>query len=479
MSGYIGNIPTPQATQTRDAFTATASQTSFATSGYSPGFLDVFLNGVKLAAADYTATNGSDVVLTTGAALNDILEVVAYTTFEAADVTGAADFTVTSSFTSPGIDDNANAIAITIDASENVGIGTTSPEQILHVKATANLDAEPIALFENDTGTGGDVAVRLSGGGTGQPDEVYIEFHNKSDVTNSFTIGMDDADDKLFFGYGVLGTTNSHDQMALDSSGNLMVGKTALATGTVGCELRANGKLVGTIDGGNHTFNRLTSVGDILKFAKDDTTVGSIGIETGGFVIDGEAGHTGLRFSSTSLLPRDNGADTDNTVNLGAASLRMAEIFAGNATINTSDRNDKQDIASLTPTEMLVAARLSTGFRNFKWKDAVTEKGAAARTHSGVIAQDIQDAFTAEGLDAGRYSLFSSDTWFIDAEGVEVEEGTEGAISKTRLGVRYSELLSFVAAYNEQRFTELEDDSKSIKDKYKDLEARLTALEGV
>ena len=89
MSGYIGNIPTPQATQTRDVFTATASQTSFATSGYTPGFLDVFLNGVKLVnGTDFTASNGSDVVLSSGAAANDIVEVVAYTTFETANSGG-------------------------------------------------------------------------------------------------------------------------------------------------------------------------------------------------------------------------------------------------------------------------------------------------------------------------------------------------------------------------------------------------------
>jgi hypothetical protein len=82
MSGYIGTQPVPQATQTRDSFTCTAGQTSFATGGYTPQFLDVYLNGIKLAAADYTASNGSDVVLASGAALNDILEVVAYSSFE-------------------------------------------------------------------------------------------------------------------------------------------------------------------------------------------------------------------------------------------------------------------------------------------------------------------------------------------------------------------------------------------------------------
>ena len=94
MSGYIGASPVPQATQHREAFTATASQTSFPTVGYTPQFVDVYLNGVKLAAADYTATNGSDIVLTTGAALDDILEYVAYTPFEVADQTFTGTTTV-------------------------------------------------------------------------------------------------------------------------------------------------------------------------------------------------------------------------------------------------------------------------------------------------------------------------------------------------------------------------------------------------
>ena len=82
MSGYIGTQPVPQATQTRDSFTCTAGQTSFATSGFTPNFLDVYLNGVKLTATDYTASNGSDVVLASGAATGDVLEVVAFTTFD-------------------------------------------------------------------------------------------------------------------------------------------------------------------------------------------------------------------------------------------------------------------------------------------------------------------------------------------------------------------------------------------------------------
>jgi hypothetical protein len=93
MSGYIGSQPVPQATQTRDSFTCTAGQTSFATGGYTPQFLDVYLNGIFLNnGTDYTAGNGSDVILTVGASSGDVLEVVAYTTFEVANVSGGGMF---------------------------------------------------------------------------------------------------------------------------------------------------------------------------------------------------------------------------------------------------------------------------------------------------------------------------------------------------------------------------------------------------
>ena len=70
-----------------------------------------------------------------------------------------------------------------------------------------------------------------------------------------------------------------------------------------------------------------------------------------------------------------------------------------------------------------------------KFKDAVVAKGSNARIHFGIIAQDLNDAFTAEGLDAADYGMFCSDTW-TDSDGN----------SQTRLAVRYSELLAFIIA---------------------------------
>lgn len=123
MAGYIGTQPVPQATQTRDRIVATAGQTSFVTGGYTPQFLDVYLNGVFLSnGTDYTASNGFDVVLTTGATVDDVLEVVAYTTFEVAN-TGIVRQTVQAKYFSAISTSNNSSM---VDTGFNCQITPTS-----------------------------------------------------------------------------------------------------------------------------------------------------------------------------------------------------------------------------------------------------------------------------------------------------------------------------------------------------------------
>jgi hypothetical protein len=90
MASYIGNAPTPKATQRRQSITAIAGQTSFMTSGYTPGFLDIYLNGVHLEPIDYTATDGVHIELAAECEADDILTYVSFTTFEVGDITGFA-----------------------------------------------------------------------------------------------------------------------------------------------------------------------------------------------------------------------------------------------------------------------------------------------------------------------------------------------------------------------------------------------------
>ena len=91
--GWAAAGSTVNGTSNRFEYTATANQTTFTgadsnskTLAYDAGFIDVYLNGVKLANSDYTATSGSSIILGSGAAVNDILMIVAYGTFQLANI---------------------------------------------------------------------------------------------------------------------------------------------------------------------------------------------------------------------------------------------------------------------------------------------------------------------------------------------------------------------------------------------------------
>jgi len=462
-----------------------------------------------------------------------------------------------------------NAERMRIDASGNVGIGTSSPSEKLHVDGTLrttgtvthnasnlNLTADDARiLIEEADGTdmvwlgdhtggghgalylynhGGTPTVKLTadshsnyinngnnvGIGTSSPSTKLTVLANSAngidlaqdpdDGTNSgrlfFTTSggsnsIRSTSGALQFSTGATaGSSSGTERMRIDSSGNVFVARTAEGDSNVGHTFRADGFSQTTRSGGLVAdFNRKSSDGDILRFQKDGASVGTIGSNGGSSRLTISGAVCGLYFGGGDILPTNSsGTPNDNAVDLGSSGVRWDDIYATNGTINTSDFNEKQDIATLTATEMLVGKRISTLFKTFRWKDSVAEKGDNARTHTGVIAQDVQAAFTAEGLDAGNYALFISSTWWetqtevpaveavaevtdedgnVTTEAVEAkdaytrtdtydteDEAPEGATSKTRMGIRYPELLSFVAAYNEQRFASIE--------------ARLTALEG-
>ena len=96
---YIGKAP-GFGIRGRFYYTATATQTTFSgadDNGYTlkyadSKYLDVFLNGVLLVAGtDYTATTLTSITLTSGAAADDIIEIIAYDIFSIADTVSAAN----------------------------------------------------------------------------------------------------------------------------------------------------------------------------------------------------------------------------------------------------------------------------------------------------------------------------------------------------------------------------------------------------
>ena len=75
--GSVTDIYIPISTRSVSRTVATQSQTTITGLTYSVGYVDVYLNGSKLDSTEFTATDGTSVVLTTGASANDVIEIVA------------------------------------------------------------------------------------------------------------------------------------------------------------------------------------------------------------------------------------------------------------------------------------------------------------------------------------------------------------------------------------------------------------------
>jgi hypothetical protein len=379
------------------------------------------------------------------------------------------------------------------DASaESLGIGTGSPTA--NITIDKGLGGSSVTTFttaksylqlgvSDYNSSGGVYAIGFgySGGATHSP--AYIGLQQTA--TGSYTKG-----DLVFRTRSTTTDVEPPERMRIDSSGNLLVGETSTgavlnSTGGTGAYISADGQLAVSNVSNRSIFNRKTTDGDILEFRKDSSVVGSIGVAGDLYI-----GHsvTGFKFidSQFGIAPFnvDTQSNYDNVLDLGVAAIRWDDIYATNGTIQTSDRNEKQDIEALSDAETRVAVACKGLIRKFRWIDAVAEKGDDARIHFGIIAQDLQDAFAAEGLDAGRYAMFISSTWWetdrvvpaVEAvEGAEatyddegnqlteaveavvgvsehtvtdtfmtLEEAPEGATERTRLGVRYPELLAFI-----------------------------------
>jgi hypothetical protein len=294
-----------------------------------------------------------------------------------------------------------------IDSSGNVGIGTATAGRRLTVKS--NISAT-VANFESTSSVSG-----------------LVSFSD-SNTTNDETVRAGAVGDNLVLQAG------GSERMRIDSSGNLLVGKTSSSFSTVGARLSSTDNQFVTDGQLSAAFNRKTSDGDIIGFFKDGSSVGIIKTFNNTVQYGGAA--AAIYLDTAAFLPANTGGRTDNTIDLGSGSYRYDDVFATNGTIQTSDRNEKQDIAELSDAEQRVAVAAKGLLRKFRWKDAVEAKGDEARTHFGIIAQDLQAAFAAEGLDAGDYAMFISSTW------TDEETGEE----RTRMGVRYSELLAFIIA---------------------------------
>jgi hypothetical protein len=327
-----------------------------------------------------------------------------------------------------------------LDASGNLLVGTTTSSGKLTVDGDTRLKfTYPIADNSYDLGTSSfrwrdlylSGAANVGGNIVSSANNFIYSHNGGSSGTVRSGFKLEGSSNTLVF------YTGATERARIDSSGNLLVGTTDAAVGVgntnVGHSIGAAGYAAHSRSGNASLFlNRTGTDGIIASFRKDGAPVGSIGAAVGNAYFSGTA--RGWTFGGSNLYPANQvGAKQDNNTDLGHGSYRFDDIYATNGTIQTSDRNEKQDIEALSDAEQRVAVAAKGLLRKFRWINSVEENGDDARIHFGIIAQDLQDAFTAEGLDAGRYAMFISSTW-------TDEDGNE----QTRLGVRYSELLAFI-----------------------------------
>lgn len=297
---------------------------------------------------------------------------------------------------------------VTVEQSNSVFTGNQFATQtITFVLGTSNhcLDTSNLLVSATVVNNGNKNAAIVKSIGTGSPDGVVLQYG--ADASNS-TIRY--AQDEIYLVDCALNLANNKNIRIADSAG--------VYKGAVGL-----------------------SSGDDWFFGSD-TGANFLGIYSGsGGIYQNVAGANVTQTATGVFRPFPDGS-----VNLGDASNRWNTVYATTGTINTSDAREKQDIETLSDAEVRVAMALKGLVRKFRMKDAVAAKGDAARIHIGVIAQDVQAAFSAEGLDANHYGIMCFDVWDAEPEAVDDNGNVvrPARAAGERLGIRYDEMLAFI-----------------------------------
>jgi len=133
-------------------------------------------------------------------------------------------------------------------------------------------------------------------------------------------------------------------RMTLTSAGNLLVGQTSASSNTVGTSLRSDGRNFYCADG-NYSghFNRKTSDGAIVHFAKDDTIIGSISSRGGltlGLILNPTSGSgAGLSGTSNAIFPIDETTTPVNgEISLGTTSNAFKDLYLSGGVYTGGDK---------------------------------------------------------------------------------------------------------------------------------------------
>jgi Chaperone of endosialidase len=406
---------------------ATAGQTSFTIPGYTVGYLDVFRNGVKLATADFTATSGTTVVLTNAANLGDIITTIALYVSPLSialpttggTITGNLSITGTETvpiITSPAATNlliqSAATTAITIDTSQNVGVGVT-PSASWSTGGGSVIQTPAGSLWNYSTSQ-----VNLA-------QNYYFDGTNYKYKNTGVASSFDQASGSFFWKTAASGTAGNAitftQAMTLDASGRLLVGTTTGPSGSAfqtvssgsgsnegGIQLTYGGGGGGGVSSaggaglrffsftganGSETYTeraRIDSSGNLLVGTTDASATTGNGIKiikdrasTSGYnAVSVVSNASSSAYSTYELYTASGGAGYKFYVSYNGT------ISAVTTTITAiSDQRLKENIRDLDDgLEKLMALKP----RKFDWKEG---KGANTKDARGFIAQEFETVF--------------------------------------------------------------------------------------
>jgi hypothetical protein len=308
---------------------------------------------------------------------------------------------------------------VRVDASGNVGVGTSSPSEKLDVVGNIDLSGQAnrrLSLSSSSNwrytfSTTGDNFSLFDAGSTN-----FLELFYSGTLANKRASVLN-ALHVLQGGNVGIGTTTP-DVFGRGYSGRVLG---VSSSGQSAIELNSATGNGAYLDMGVNGVRYLSIYADSTSTSMTTTGAQTINIAT--------TGASGLSFGTnniTRLTVESSGnitPNSDNAYNFGSGSLRWATIFAGTGTINTSDERYKvlREGGDLSDAEHRAwSAVRAIVYRD---KDSFERKGDAARLHIGYSWQSIQAAFEAEGLDPARYGLWC-------------EDALEAPVEKTRTATR-------------------------------------------
>lgn len=337
-SGWTNASSSVNGTSERQTYTATANQTTFSVT-YDAGFVDVWLNGAKLlAGTDFTATSGTNIVLASGAAAGDIVDIIAFGTFvftsndhytksasdtryvQVAGDTMTGNLTVNGNLNVAGTTttiDSANAQTVDLGDNDKIRLGDSDDLQIYHDGNSKIVDVGGGKLELQSDGTG----VTIQKGAT--------EYMAKFDTDGAVELYHDNSKKLETTATGVTisgNIANSSGDFTLDVAGDLVV----------------------NADGGNFVFQ------------DDSINVGELANSSSDFVV------ASLTQDKDIIFKGNDGGSTITALTLdmsasGAATFNAGATFGGNVGINdTSPTEGKLVVRGDANTNALMVGGNST-----------------------------------------------------------------------------------------------------------------------